>query len=89
MNFPTPNKELFFSLIRRELSENIMHLPDEELSQLLDLSLDDQWIAVKAIMAAMMGLPDEDFEAAIEEIHEESLEIKALTQVIRSEDEDE
>lgn len=89
MNFPTPNRELFFSLVKRELSENIMHIPDEELSQLLDLSLDDQWIAVKAIMAAMMGLPDEDFEAAIEEIHKESLEVIQLPRVLRNEEDDE
>lgn len=89
MNFPTPNRELFFSLVKRELSENIMHIPDEELSQLLDLSLDDQWIAVKAIMAAMMGLPDEDFEAAIEEIHKESLEIINIPTLSKTEGDDE
>jgi hypothetical protein len=89
MNFPTPNRELFFSLIRKELSENIMNVSDAEISELLDLSLDDQWIAVKAIMAAMMGVPDEDFEFTIEEIHKESLEVTQPYKVLRTEEEDE
>lgn len=89
MNFPTPNRELFFSLIRKELSENIMNVSDAEISELLDLSLDDQWIAVKAIMAAMMGVPDEDFESTIEEIHKESLEVVQPYRVLRTEEEDE
>lgn len=88
MNSETHNNDLFFALLKKELSENIMLMPDGELSQLVSLSLNDEWVAVKAILSAMMGIPEDDFALSIEEINKECLEFENLTKLTTNIEED-
>jgi hypothetical protein len=76
MNIEAHNEDLFFALLKNELSENIMLMPNGELLQLVNLSLNGEWVTVKAILSAMMGIPEDDFELSMKEIHKECLEIE-------------
>ena len=88
MNSEIHNEDLFFALLKNELSENIVLMPNEELSQLVSLSLNGKWVAVKAILSAMMGIPEDDFALSIEEINKECLEHEHLTKLTTNTQED-